>query len=148
MSEKLMTSPVSVLVRREGLSLDGIRQFYVDVENEEWKFDTLCDLYGSLTINQAVIFCNTRKKFEWLSRNLKESNFTVVSMHGDMNEKERDEFMADFRRGQSRVLIATDVWSRGIDVQQVSLACFLIGMLFYSLGSLKLNVSNSTIRRA
>lgn len=121
MSEQLMTSPLSVLVRRDGLSLDGIRQFYVDVEKEGWKFDTLCDLYESLTITQAVIFCNTRKKVEWLSKKMKENNFTVVSMHGDMTQKERDEVMGDFRRGQSRVLIATDVWSRGIDVQQVSL---------------------------
>lgn len=121
MSEQLMTSPVSVLVKREGLSLDGIRQFYVDVEQEEWKFDTLCDLYESLTITQAVIFCNTRKKVEWLAKKMKDSNFTVVCMHGDMSQKERDEVMTAFRKGQSRVLIATDVWSRGIDVQQVSL---------------------------
>lgn len=121
MSEQLMTAPISVLVRRDGLTLDGIRQFYVDVEQEEWKFDTLCDLYESLTITQAVIFCNTRKKCEWLSTKMKCSNFTVVSMHGDMTQKERDDAMSVFRRGQSRVLIATDVWSRGIDVQQVSL---------------------------
>lgn len=121
MSQQLMSSPVSVLVRRDGLSLDGIRQYYVDVEQEEWKFDTLCDLYESLTITQAVIFCNTRKKVEWLIRKMKESNFTVVGMHGDMIQRERDQVMEGFRRGQSRVLIATDVWSRGIDVQQVSL---------------------------
>lgn len=121
MSEHLLTSPVSVLVRRDGLTLDGIRQYHVDVEQEEWKFDTLCDLYESLTITQAVIFCNTRKKVEWLSNKMKENNFTVVSMHGDMTQKERDEVMKHFRQGRSRVLIATDVWSRGIDVQQVSL---------------------------
>lgn len=121
MSETLMTSPISVLVRRDGLSLDGIRQFYVDVEHEKWKFDTLCDLYESLTITQAVIFCNTRDKVEWLATKMKQARFAVLSMHGDMTQKQRDQVMSDFRRGQSRVLIATDVWSRGIDVQQVSL---------------------------
>eukprot|EP00178_Gracilaria_changii_P014631 TRINITY_DN41136_c0_g1_i1.p1 TRINITY_DN41136_c0_g1~~TRINITY_DN41136_c0_g1_i1.p1 ORF type:complete len:418 (-),score=104.14 TRINITY_DN41136_c0_g1_i1:965-2218(-) len=121
MSEKFMTQPISVLVKRDGLSLDGIRQFYVDVEQEEWKFDTLCDLYETLTITQAVIFCNTRRKVEWLAKKMKEANFVVTAMHGDMKQKERDSVMESFRAGDYRVLIATDVWSRGIDVQQVSL---------------------------
>lgn len=121
MSERFMTSPISVLVKKDELSLDGIRQFYVDVEQEEWKFDTLTDLYETLTITQAVIFCNTRKKVEWLTKKMIQNHFTVSSMHGDLNQKERDEVMDNFRAGHSRVLIATDVWSRGIDVQQVSL---------------------------
>lgn len=121
MSEKFMTDPISVLVRREALNLEGIRQFYVDVEKEEWKFDTLCDLYETLTITQAVIFCNTKKKVEWLAKRMSDNNFTVTSMHGDMSQKDRDSIMDGFRAGRSRVLIATDVWSRGIDVQQVSL---------------------------
>ena len=99
----------------------GIKQFYVGVEKEDWKFDTLCDLYDTLTITQAVIFCNTRKKVEWLSEKMKESNFTVSSMHGDMQQRERDEVMASFRDGSSRVLITTDIWARGLDVRQVSL---------------------------
>lgn len=121
MSEKIMTDPISVLVKRDGLSLEGIKQFYVDVEQEEWKFDTLCDLYETLTITQAVIFCNTKKKVEWLAGRMQDNNFTVASMHGDMTQKDRDTVMKAFREGRSRVLIATDVWSRGIDVQQVNL---------------------------
>lgn len=91
------------------------------VEREEWKFDTLCDLYDTLTITQAVIFCNTKRKVDWLTEKMREANFTVSSMHGDMPQKERDNIMKEFRSGQSRVLITTDVWARGIDVQQVSL---------------------------
>uniref|UniRef100_A0A7S2ZSL2 RNA helicase n=1 Tax=Rhodosorus marinus TaxID=101924 RepID=A0A7S2ZSL2_9RHOD len=68
-----------------------------------------------------VVFCNTKRKVEWLATKLKEANFTVSSMHGDMEQKERDEIMSEFRSGTSRVLIATDVWARGLDVQQVSL---------------------------
>ncbi|KAL3902674.1 MAG: hypothetical protein SGPRY_011969 [Prymnesium sp.] len=97
MTRKFMTDPVRILVKRDEITLEGIKQFFVAVEREEWKFDTLCDLYDTLTITQAVIFCNTKKK------------------------KERDAIMAEFRSGDSRVLIATDVWGRGIDVQQVSL---------------------------
>jgi ATP-dependent RNA helicase len=121
MTTKFMNDPVKILVKRDELTLEGIKQFFVAVEKEEWKFDTLCDLYDTLTITQAVIFCNTRKKVEWLAQKMREANFTVACMHGDMNQKERDKIMTEFRAGNSRVLIATDIWGRGLDVQQVSL---------------------------
>ncbi|WVQ64940.1 ATP-dependent RNA helicase FAL1 [Kwoniella botswanensis] len=121
MTTKFMTDPIRILVKRDELTLEGIKQFFVAVEKEDWKFDTLCDLYDTLTITQAVIFCNTRRKVDWLTEKMREANFTVSSMHGEMVQKERDAIMAEFRGGQSRVLITTDVWARGIDVQQVSL---------------------------
>ncbi|XP_074000009.1 eukaryotic initiation factor 4A-III [Rhodnius prolixus] len=121
MTSKFMTDPIRILVKRDELTLEGIKQFFVAVEREEWKFDTLCDLYDTLTITQAVIFCNTRRKVDWLTDKMREANFTVCSMHGDMPQKERDAIMKEFRAGKSRVLITTDVWARGIDVQQVSL---------------------------
>jgi len=121
LTTKFMTDPIRVLVKRDELTLEGIRQFFVAVEREDWKFDTLCDLYDTLTITQAVIFCNTRRKVDWLTQKMRESNFTVSSMHGEMQQSERDAIMNDFRQGLSRVLITTDVWARGIDVQQVSL---------------------------
>ncbi|XP_042230915.1 eukaryotic initiation factor 4A-III [Homarus americanus] len=121
MTSKFMTDPIRILVKRDELTLEGIKQFFVAVEREEWKFDTLCDLYDTLTITQAVIFCNTKRKVDWLTEKMREANFTVSSMHGDMPQKERDAIMKEFRSGQSRVLITTDIWARGIDVQQVSL---------------------------
>lgn len=62
MTTKFMTDPIRILVKRDELTLEGIKQFFVAVEKEDWKFDTLCDLYDTLTITQAVIFCNTRRK--------------------------------------------------------------------------------------
>ncbi|KGL83175.1 Eukaryotic initiation factor 4A-III, partial [Tinamus guttatus] len=62
MTNKFMTDPIRILVKRDELTLEGIKQFFVAVEREEWKFDTLCDLYDTLTITQAVIFCNTKRK--------------------------------------------------------------------------------------
>ncbi|KAL8798952.1 MAG: hypothetical protein Q9182_006250 [Xanthomendoza sp. 2 TL-2023] len=121
MTTKFMTDPVRILVKRDELTLEGLKQYFIAVEKEEWKFDTLCDLYDTLTITQAVIFCNTRRKVDWLTDKMREANFTVSSMHGEMPQKERDSIMQDFRQGNSRVLISTDVWARGIDVQQVSL---------------------------
>jgi len=121
MTTKFMQQPVRVLVKRDELTLEGIKQFFVAVEKEEWKFDTLCDLYDILTITQAVIFCNTRKKVDWLAEQMRQANFTVAAMHGDMKQQERNSIMEEFRGGKQRVLIATDVWGRGLDVQQVSL---------------------------
>jgi len=120
-TKRFMREPIRILVKKEELTLEGIKQFYVMVEKEEWKLDTLCDLYETLAITQAVIFCNTRRKVDWLTERMHERDFTVSCMHGDMDQKERDIVMREFRTGSSRVLITTDLLARGIDVQQVSL---------------------------
>ncbi|KAG0096629.1 translation initiation factor eIF4A [Podila epicladia] len=118
---KFMRDPIRILVKKDELTLEGIKQFYVAVEKEEWKLDTLCDLYETVTITQAVIFCNTRRKVDWLTEKLTAREFTVSAMHGDMEQSQREVIMKEFRSGSSRVLIATDLLARGIDVQQVSL---------------------------
>ncbi|CDH60047.1 dead-domain-containing protein [Lichtheimia corymbifera JMRC:FSU:9682] len=118
---KFMREPVRILVKRDELTLEGIKQFYIAVDKEEWKLDTLCDLYETVTITQAVIFCNTRRKVDWLTDKLHAREFTVSAMHGDMDQEQRDVIMKEFRSGSSRVLITTDLLARGIDVQQVSL---------------------------
>jgi len=120
-TQRFMRDPVRILVKRDELTLEGIRQFYISVEREEWKLDTLCDLYDTLNITQAVIFCNTRRKVDWLTDKMKSREFTVSSTHGDIGQKERDVILNEFRTGSSRVLITTDLLARGIDVQQVSL---------------------------
>jgi translation initiation factor 4A len=118
---KFMREPVRILVKKDELTLEGIKQFYIAVEKEDWKLDTLCDLYETVTITQAVIFCNTRRKVDWLTEKLHQREFTVSAMHGDMEQAQRDVIMKEFRSGSSRVLITTDLLARGIDVQQVSL---------------------------
>ena len=120
-SSRFMRNPIRILVKRDELTLEGIKQFYINCGKEEWKFETLCDLYDTLTITQAVIFCNTRKKVDDLTNAMRKREFTVSAMHGDMEQSERDVIMKEFRSGSSRVLITTDLLARGIDVQQVSL---------------------------
>ena len=120
-TKKFMRDPIRILVKKEELTLEGIHQFYINVEREEWKLDMLCDLCETLTITQAVIFINTRRKVDWLTEKMHARDFTVSAMHGDMDQKERDVIMREFRSGSSRVLITTDLLARGIDVQQVSL---------------------------
>lgn len=121
LTRKFMRDPAVILVKRDELTLDGIKQFYVAVEREEWKLDTLCDLYETLTITQAIIYCNTRRKVDWLTEKMQSRDFTVSATHGDMDQRERELIMKEFRSGSSRVLITTDLLARGIDVQQVSL---------------------------
>merc|ERR1711959_152170 len=108
MTTKFMNNPKRILVKRDELTLEGIKQFYIAVDKEDWKLDTLCDLYETLTITQAIIYCNARRKVDWLTESLHSRDFTVSALHGDMDQKER-------------VLITPDLLARGIDVQQVSL---------------------------
>ena len=121
MSEKILREPVKIRIQNDEITLEGIKQYYVNVESEENKFETLCDLYEQLTISQAIIYCNTRKNVEWLAEEMNKRNFSVSAFHSDLTQVERTELMRKFRSGQSRVLISTDILSRGIDVQQVSM---------------------------
>uniref|UniRef100_A0A2K6TPN1 RNA helicase n=1 Tax=Saimiri boliviensis boliviensis TaxID=39432 RepID=A0A2K6TPN1_SAIBB len=104
-TKKFMRDPIRILVKKEELTPDSIRQFYIN----EWKPDTLCDLYETLTITQAVIFINTQRKVAWLTEKMHARDFTVSAMHGDTDQKERDVIMRDFRSGSSRVSMTTDL---------------------------------------
>ncbi|XP_063946795.1 eukaryotic initiation factor 4A-15-like isoform X2 [Daucus carota subsp. sativus] len=118
---KFMNKPVRILVKRDGLNLEGIKQFYVNVDKEERKLETLCDHYETLVIFQSVIFVNTECKVDWLTDKMRSRDYTVSATHGDMDQNTRDFIMHEFHSGSSRVLITTDLLARGIDVQQVSL---------------------------
>ena len=91
------------------------------VKEEEWKPDTLCDLYETLTVTQAIIYCNTRRKIDLLSDQMTKRDLTMSTVHAKLDQKEHDLIMREFRSGSSRVLISTYLFARGIDVQQVSL---------------------------
>jgi len=121
LTEKFMKNPVKVIVKAEELTLEGIRQFYVALDKEEWKFDTLSDLYKDISITSCVIFCNTRRKVEWLTQQMEEQQFSVSATHGSLHSRERQQIIKDFRAGKTRVLITTDLLARGIDVQHVSI---------------------------
>merc|ERR1712106_721853 len=121
MTTKFMRDAVRILVKKDELTLEGIRQFYVAIEKEEWKLDTLCDLYETLTITQAIIYCNTLRKVDYLADQMAKRDFTVSTMHAELDQKdhrisahskegaeERDLIMREFRSGSSRVLISTD----------------------------------------
>ena len=120
-AEKYLTDPVRILLPPDEVTLVGIKQYYVQLEREDWKLPVLLDLYQQLTVNQALIYVNKRQKAEWLAKRLLEEGFALEFIHGEMEVAERKKRMEDFRSGQTRVLISTDLLARGIDVQQVSL---------------------------
>jgi translation initiation factor 4A len=119
---KFMRNPVRITIEKYETCLKGIKQFYVTVENEQedWKVDSLSDLHKTITNRQAVIFCNTRGKVEWLTDKLTARDFAVSAIHRDMDAPQRDDSMRQFFSG-SHVLVATNMLANTIDVQQVPL---------------------------
>ncbi|KAI9493271.1 P-loop containing nucleoside triphosphate hydrolase protein [Zychaea mexicana] len=109
-----------ISLRREELSVDTIKQFYMDCQNEEHKYEVLCNLYDILTVSQSIIFCRRRETADEIARRMTEQGHAVLSLHGMMSPEERDEVMDHFRRGESKVLVTTNVLSRGIDIMQIS----------------------------
>jgi len=120
-AHSLLRDPVRILIPPEAVTLDGIAQYYVHLEREEWKYDVLCDLYKQLTINQALIYVNKRQKAEWLYEKMTAEGFPLSFIHGDMDPDERARRMREFRQGTVRIMISTDLLARGIDIQQISL---------------------------
>ncbi len=120
-AETYLTNPVRILLPPEEVTLDGIKQYFVSLEREEWKLSVLLDLYQNIKVNQALIYVNKRHKAEWLAKQLGAQGFTLEYIHGEMEVDERKKKMDDFRSGTVRVMISTDLLARGIDVQQVSL---------------------------
>ena len=120
-SKKMLHDPIKILLRKSEIAVDLISQFYCDVEVEELKFDVLLDVYNLISTSQAIIFCNTIRKVNWLSEKLKENNFPITSIHGKMTYEERNTIVNDFRDGKTRILLTTDLLARGIDIPQVNL---------------------------
>jgi translation initiation factor 4A len=120
LTNKFMRDPIQILVKTDELTLEGIKQYYINVERNEFKFDTICDLYEKFSVAQSIIYCNSKKIVDDLDRKLNENGFSVNKIHGRMTQDERNVIMKSFRDGDSRILVSTDLLCRGIDVQQVS----------------------------
>ncbi|ARF11626.1 translation initiation factor 4A-III [Klosneuvirus KNV1] len=121
LTKHFMNEPHNILIKPEKLTLDGVKQFYIDTDSELWKFETLCDIYNILSVSQTIIYVNTIKRSIELKKQLEEKRFTVSLIHSDMPIDERIKIMKDFRSGSSRILISTDLLARGIDIQQISI---------------------------
>ena len=118
---KIMRNPVKICVKAEQLTLEGISQFYVAVDDDRQKYDTLKHIYKFVSVSQCIIYCNSIKRVADLYDAMKEDDFPVCRIHSNMDRSERDESFKEFKNGKSRVLISSNVTARGIDIQQVSI---------------------------
>jgi translation initiation factor 4A len=120
LTEKFMRNPVKISVKVEQLTLEGIKQYYVGLDDDVQKYDTLKDIYNRMSFNQCIIYCNSVRRVQDLYDAMKQDNFPVCCIHSNMDKTERNQAFRDFRKGVSRVLISSNVTARGIDIQQVS----------------------------
>jgi len=107
-----------IKIKRQEVTINDIKQYYIFTK-EEYKLEALIDLYGVFSIAQTIIYVNKKKNLEWLGEELKKNNYTCGILHADIDTKERVETMREFRKGNIRVLIASDLIARGIDIEQV-----------------------------
>lgn len=118
--KRFMRDPLRILVKPEEITMRHIKQFFIAL-HEPWKLDTLMDLYDTISVTQSIIFVNTITKLEYLKAEMTERDFAVSCYHAEMDMQERNEVIKNYKRGLSRVLIATDILARGIDIETVSL---------------------------
>jgi len=117
---RIMHNPVRIMVKAEQLTLEGISQYYVAVEDDRQKYATLKDLYSAISMSQCIIYSNSVKRVAELYEAMLEDGFPVCRIHSGMDKEDRDIAFSDFRSGKYRVLISSNVTARGIDIQQVS----------------------------
>ena len=121
LTDKFRRNPIRILVKSEQLTLEGIKQFYIALENDYDKYDTLKDIYSSLNVSQCIIYCNSVRRVQDLCEAMNKDGFPVCQIHSNMERDERTQNYQDFRDGRQRILISSDVTARGIDIQQVSI---------------------------
>jgi len=120
-SNTFMEHPIKILVKKNELTLQGIAQYFINLNDDSGKYDTLKDIFSSLTISQSIIYCNSTRRVDDLEEAMLEDNFPVKKIHGKMTSEERKRTNDEFKSGSCRVLISSDLFARGIDVQQVSM---------------------------
>ena len=120
-ASKIAPAANEIRLKQEELSVDAIKQFYMDCEGEAQKYQVLVDLYSLLTIGQSIIFCAKRETADQIAKKMTAEGHKVDSLHGKLDTTDRDRTIDAFRDGKSKVLIATNVIARGIDIQQVTL---------------------------
>jgi len=120
LSNKFMREPVKITMKKEELNLEGIQQYFIAIQNDFYKFETLKQLFTMISVNQCIIYCNSVKRVIDLHRAMSDEGFSVCAIHSSMDKAERDSTFRNFRSGGYRVLISSNITARGIDVQQVA----------------------------
>ena len=119
LTNKFMREPIKILVKAQMLTLEGISQYYIALDNDHSKYATLKDIYSKIAVSQCIIYCNSVKRVKDLTDAMISDSFPVVCIHSNMDKMEREKAYAGFKQGNHRVLISANVTARGIDIQQV-----------------------------
>lgn len=119
-TSKFMRDPINIFVKTEALTLEGISQYFVAVDDDKQKYLAMKDLYSYISLSQCIIYCNSIKRVIDLHAAMVEDGFPVCCIHSNMDKSARDIAFADFRNGKYRVMISSNVTARGIDIQQIS----------------------------
>ena len=117
---KIMRNPVEITMKAEMLTLEGISQYFVAVEDDRQKYLTLKDIFSAISLSQCIIYCNSVKRVADLYEAMSEDVFPVCCVHSNMDTKDREHAFNEFKNGSCRVLISSNVTARGIDIQLVS----------------------------
>jgi len=118
---KFMNNPLHISVKSESLTLEGIKQYFIAIQDDYQKYATLKDLYNLISVSQCIIYCNSVNRVMNLYETMQKDNFPVSCIHSNMTKQEREQGFNEFKSGSSRVLISSDITARGIDIQQVSI---------------------------
>ena len=118
--DKIMRNPIKISVKAEMLTLEGIGQYYIAVDDDRQKYETLKHLFSIAKLSCCIIYCNSVKRVVDLYEAMKEDEFPVCCIHSGMDHAARSQAFNQFRTGEMRVLISSNVTARGIDIQQVS----------------------------
>jgi len=121
LTSKFMRHPFKITVKAEQLTLQGIAQYFISVDGDDQKYGVLKDLFSTLNLSMTIIYCNSTRRVDDLTDALTEDNFPCKKIHGKMDASERKLNHQEFRNGATRVLVTSDLFARGIDIQQVSI---------------------------
>ncbi|KAG0150373.1 hypothetical protein CROQUDRAFT_88176 [Cronartium quercuum f. sp. fusiforme G11] len=120
-ASKFAPNANEIKLKKEELTLEGIKQFYMDCNDTQHKYEVLVELYHLLTVGQSIIFVQERNTADEISSRMNADGHTCSVLHGNQDGMGRDKTIDDFREGRSKVLITTNVVARGIDISQVNL---------------------------
>jgi superfamily II DNA/RNA helicase len=118
---EFITDPVSISILPEKISLDGIKQYYIPVNDDRMKYSVIQDLYNFISVSQCIIYCNNVHRVIDLYETMMHDDFPVSCIHSNMDNEQRTKAISEFRVGKSRVMVSSDITSRGIDIQQVNM---------------------------
>jgi len=120
LTDKFMRNPVKIIMKNEDLNLECIQQYYIAVQNDTAKYEMLKTLFEYFNVSQCIIYANSVQRVIDVHNAMLSEGFSVCCIHSNMNKQEREQVFSSFKNGSSRVLISSNITSRGIDVQQVS----------------------------